>query len=381
MHVDNRLSDTGKVVSSVCRALRRVASEATHLSNDAIDMQWSIAEQHAIGSILIEQWRIDGQPLSIAQQLQINDHIQACTQRSDLLSIFGYAITRALAQNNVRAIIYKGLPLSQHLFRRYDARLAGDIDLLVAPHDLPNAARALQGLGFDCVVDAKWLLEPGFMRSFYEVEFRSTAPTVEIDVHWQLAPRWIAHPSRCHDLLRAQRTIHVNGNAWPWLDAADVWFIQCVELIKSGWIELKSVVSFVLAWDEVVAADMTEKAGQIANGFSGVQKACLMSLLRDWFGREVREKQTANDTSHTVKGKALAHAIAHILFFDGSGTHGRMKRKVLEFSKYTHHPAATATVLVDRLLTPHYRDLSSVAPGATRSALIFAKAKRLMRTR
>jgi hypothetical protein len=381
MHAANTLSGTGAVLSSVCRPLSRAASNAKHLSADELDAQWLIARRHAIAPMLIEQWRIDSQPLSLSQQIDVDSEIKTCAQRAALMSMFGRAVLDALSSSAVPCLIYKGLPLSKHVFGRHDARLTGDIDLLVSEGDLPRTAEVLKALGFECVVDVKWLSAPGFVRDFYEVEFRSKNPGMEIDVHWQLAPRWIAHPRRCHELIAQPVTISISGTDWPWLDAADVWFVQCVELIKSEWVEFKSIVSFALAWDVVIADKMTDKAKFLAGLFSPQQRTCLRYLLRDWLDREVWADNGADEKRQMRDGASLAARIGHILFADNPSILSKINRRRVECSKYLHHESSAAAVLFDRLTTPHYDDLLHAKPGCNRTALTIEKSKRMLRLR
>jgi Uncharacterised nucleotidyltransferase len=374
----NTLSDAGKVLLSACRALNRAVPPANFLPEDEVNAQMVIAQQHAIESIIFEQWRIDGQTLSSDQSHLVANQQQKSIQRAALMLMFGRAILQLLNAEKVRAIIYKGLPLSKHLFGRHDARFTGDIDLLIDSKDLPNAARLLRELGFNCVVDTQWLTQPSFIHNFYEVEFRSIDPAIEIDVHWQLAPRWIAHPSQCQRLLRSEAAIEIGGHTWPWIDPAEVWFVQSVELMKSDWIEFKSVVSFVHAWDVVVANDMIGEAAKAIALFSVEQQACLRSLLSDTFDRQVWNFEDTIATARIQTGVRLARKIERLLLAGETGIAGALGKKAVQLSKYAHHLSPAASVFFDRMTTPHYDDLAKVSPVANRASLLVAKSKRIL---
>ncbi len=94
----------------------------------------------------------------------------------------------ALAEAGIRALLLKGAAIGARLYENPAARLAGDIDLLVAPGEAAEAVRVLGGLGFrDPLSRAR-----GEERASHAVTFYRPGPRpATVDLHAGLY--W------CHD--------------------------------------------------------------------------------------------------------------------------------------------------------------------------------------
>lgn len=132
------------------------------------------------------------------------------------------AAIRALDAVGIRALAFKGLALGVQAHGDYAIRGAGDLDLLVSPHDLDRAHQTLDQAG--------WRPAPGypvpgptwawrhFVRTSNELSLRGARS--EIDLHWHLVPTRGTFPE--FDTLWGRRdVVSVAGHPIPTLAPFD----------------------------------------------------------------------------------------------------------------------------------------------------------------
>src|SRR4051794_25883257 len=93
-------------------------------------------------------------------------------------------VLRALRAEGCRSIVLKGPAFRRHLHADGSPRAYGDLDLLVAPHDLARAGAALSGLGFEMALDHRD--SPNWSEPHAQEWGRPGGPRV-VDLHWRIA--------------------------------------------------------------------------------------------------------------------------------------------------------------------------------------------------
>lgn len=95
-------------------------------------------------------------------------------------------VLEALTQAAVEVILLKGAELRFRLYGDPAVRSMGDLDLLVAPADLPRVAGTLSGLGYRLFMEHR--LRPADWRGVgNELAYAPPAPmTLYVDVHWEI---------------------------------------------------------------------------------------------------------------------------------------------------------------------------------------------------
>ncbi|MGH2951065.1 MAG: nucleotidyltransferase family protein [Solirubrobacterales bacterium] len=125
----------------------------------------------------------------------------------------------ALDAAGVRSLLLKGPALARLLYAADEHRGYTDVDLLVAPPDLPRARRALSDLGYANRSEGRGIDDvAGILHAEIWLRFGEDAPLAMVDLHWRLAgceaPAQIAW-----DALRARRTwIELEGRRVAVLD-------------------------------------------------------------------------------------------------------------------------------------------------------------------
>ena len=326
--------------------------------------------------MLLHHWQIDCQALPPELVPIVNQHDLQTRQRVRLLATYSRAILFALQKNGLKAIIYKGLPLSVHLYGADIVRSSGDIDVLALRDDLPAIAAQLEKLGLCCVIASDWLSQRLLTGNFFEMEWRDTLIGVEVDVHWRLAPRWIPHVDMTSQLLGGCTEIPVDGQMWPWCGAGQIWYIQLIELIKADWLEPKSLVSFAHAWDIVLQDGDEHAAGLLLRTLPATLADCAVLLLSESLHRRVPDEWVKNARQNALAGVA-ARCIHAVYFAPQPNNQFASASVLLRAVRYLSCGWALPKTIFSRIFTPHYLDLAAVQPNANRAQLAMAKIRRL----
>ena len=364
------------ILPGLCRPIRRASHALARVSESTARSQWDSAVRYGVAPVLLHHWQIDCQALPPELVPIVNQHDLQTRQRVQLLATYSRAILSALQKNGLKVIIYKGLPLSVHLYGDDIVRNSSDIDLLVSRDDLPAISEQLEGLGLGCVIAPEWLSRRLLTDNFFEVEWRDGLVAVEVDVHWRLAPRWIPHVDMTSQMLHARKEIKVGGQMWPWCGAGQIWYIQLIELIKADWLEPKSLVSFAHAWDIVLQDGDEHAAGLLLRTLPATLADCAVLLLSESLHRRVPDEWVKNARQNALAGVA-ARCIHAVYFAPQPNNQFASASVLLRAVRYLSCGWALPKTIFSRIFTPHYLDLAAVQPNANRAQLAMAKIRRL----
>ena len=95
----------------------------------------------------------------------------------------------ALEASGVRALPYKGPALAASLYEDPALRQYYDLDILVAPADVEEAARVLQGLGFVAGGPLEGAEHDHHVHEDCELHFRHPRADLLVELHWEALPR------------------------------------------------------------------------------------------------------------------------------------------------------------------------------------------------
>lgn len=121
--------------------------------------------------------------------------------RNVTLAEKGVQVVNVLQEAGIACLLLKGMALSQQLYGDLACRNSLDIDLLVQPKDVIQAAQLLEGLGyhFKGWPDRNWnpadCYDSGWQVTKVEINFDCPASEVAInyhlvDLHWDLSGTW-----------------------------------------------------------------------------------------------------------------------------------------------------------------------------------------------
>lgn len=187
-------------------------------------------------------------PLQKALHRTRLQHQLAMVRLSDILSIF--------SENGLTAFPLKGPQLADEVYPESGLRPSDDLDLLVSPHQVREADKALQALGYGHAPHALPLL---IQRSFhFHAGYQHSEHKQYVELHWRPAdisilPRWrenwltgLQHNPAAN---ATYLTVHLAKHAWalqdvtcsacdpllalhPWSDIRLLWILDLHLLMK-----------------------------------------------------------------------------------------------------------------------------------------------------
>jgi hypothetical protein len=101
-------------------------------------------------------------------------------------------ITKYFADNNLRAIPYKGPVLAQSAYGDLALRSFSDLDLLISPADFPRAKQVLAEIGYQPSKPLTPAVERLWLRTGYERSFDGAAGKNLLELQWRLLPYFYA---------------------------------------------------------------------------------------------------------------------------------------------------------------------------------------------
>jgi hypothetical protein len=196
-----------------------------------------MAGAHALTPLLksyLEQFPHQFVPRSVFQSLEKS--VTAGALHNLLLASELLTISRHLRSRRIEHLAYKGPLLAADLFGGLDRRLSSDLDIVVPRHKLKQACMALAELGFK---DKNSFNSSQLAASFrYGFEHTFTRGEVAIDLHWRLAPAYVAPTLDEAGIWQRSREAPFFGQTIPTFCPEDLLFALCLHAGGHDWLEI-----------------------------------------------------------------------------------------------------------------------------------------------
>ena len=186
-------------------------------------------------------------PASLAGQLVW----EARHQQRASLALIALALEAlpALEQKGLRALVLKGPALAMQTTGLARGRGGGDLDLLVAPEDLPAAVAVLEGLGFHRPAG----MFPRQLNSFWGHYARWSGHELNLerpgnpclDLHWALNTVRAPLPPFAV-LWQARQAVNLNGRTVPTLSLEHAFRHSCLHAASDQWMNLHHLLDIAL---------------------------------------------------------------------------------------------------------------------------------------
>ena len=169
----------------------------------------SVAEHHGVGAIL---WEATAGAAMPSVHGALDATVRAAIAREVFVQREVRAVTAALADGGVRALLLKGTALAYTAYPQPWLRPRTDTDLLVGAEDAPAASHALSGLGYErtdaitsgTLVSHQWAFERHDAHGVRHV----------LDLYWKIVnPHMLADALTFDDLWAGSSVVHSLGNA------------------------------------------------------------------------------------------------------------------------------------------------------------------------
>lgn len=170
------------------------------------------------------------------------------------------AICNRFQKDDITAVPFKGLGLSQRLYGDLHFRLHTDHDILVKRDQVREAAAALQSCGFQLsqtLFQSDW---SALVSRVYSLEFHHPVLRVLVDLQWDIANGYVSPPLPEKELFRNIATVSILDQPVPFFKDDVVLLLLCVHGAKNGWCELRALLDLAMmtqkmeeaVWREVI---------------------------------------------------------------------------------------------------------------------------------
>jgi hypothetical protein len=143
-------------------------------------------------------------------------------------------LVHILAKHDIRVIPYKGPLLAKFLYGNIALRPAGDLDLLVHPHDYQKSIELLLSDGCELQMTCGW-----------ETHLMRAGDGVNIDIHRAITPWWYSFHINFDDLWQRCSKFSILNVNLPNLCLDDLLVLLCIALVKDT-AEAKGIPLFKL---------------------------------------------------------------------------------------------------------------------------------------
>ncbi|HEX7810169.1 MAG TPA: nucleotidyltransferase family protein [Thermoanaerobaculia bacterium] len=266
-------------------------------------------------------------------------------------------VLRALADDDITAIPYKGPALAIAGYGDLSLRRFVDLDVIVRKDDVERAHGMLTQLGYR--------LEPAvtsgqlafLIRTQHDLVFKRDDGRMIVELHWEVASKRFAAELAAEDLWSHATTQRVGGSEMLTLAPEDMLLSLCVHGSKHLWERLAWVCDIAewiaahpgLQWRELVAR--AERTGQQRMLLVGLQLAAelLDAPLPDFV-------QSAIDADRAIT--RLADQAKRVIFRDPPRPPGMISS--LRFNLLVRPSAAAKWNYLHHLLTPTEADVRAI---------------------
>lgn len=189
----------------------------------------------------------------------------------------------ALARAGVRAAPYKGPFLAERLYPAHALRPSGDLDVLVAPTELPRAVAALEGIGYGLRARTD---EARYRREHHDVQLdRPRSPLLEL--HHRPLSGFAAELAAAPLLARATPTVTRGGAPALRFAAEDELHLLALHAASHLFLRLTWLVDIALLAARHPGLDGATLAARARAAGTGAALACALEQVRRRLGAPV----------------------------------------------------------------------------------------------
>ncbi len=186
-----------------------------------------------------------------------------------LLGLVSVHLTQALAQAGIRSLILKGAFLAEAIYGDPGRRAASDIDLLVAPSDLPGAVEVTRRAGYGAPSDQ--VGRDGLPPLHYALSHES-GRLPALDLHWRV--HWYERAFACDMLARAAEDQRFGLRATP----LDELVSMLLFYARDGFLDLRLAIDLATWWDLLGARLQAGVLGELIERYPGLNRALLAAM-------------------------------------------------------------------------------------------------------
>ena len=211
------------------------------LLQHTLDWVWLLgaAEQNGMAPLLY--WHLNRLAPAAVPGAVLDDLRQrflANARRTLLLTGELLRLLPLFAGHGIRAIPFKGPTLAAYAYGNVALRHFMDLDLLIAPADLPRARQLLAAEGYRSELSLAPDQEDAYLASIGQLPFVTEGGTCLVELHARIAPRAFHFPLGPERLWARLRPLSLGGREIHTLAGEDLLLVLCAHGAKHLWASL-----------------------------------------------------------------------------------------------------------------------------------------------
>ncbi len=208
-----------------------------HLLQSPVDWQalLGLADHHGISYLLYEKLAALRAEVPSPVLASLRQNYQTNVQRSLLLARELFRVLDCLGEQEIEAIPYKGLVLSEQCYGDSAMRQAGDNDVFIRRRDAMHARDAVLGLGYTPREPIPAAAEQDYLSDGYECTFDSPAGKNLLELQWALEPRFYSVDYDMEGLFARAVKVTLAGREVNTPSAEDLILVLSVHAAKHAW--------------------------------------------------------------------------------------------------------------------------------------------------
>jgi hypothetical protein len=214
------------------------ADRVRALLRQPLDWPWllDMAAGHATTALLarhLTQAAPNAVPADVLSSLRDWSHDNAC--RNLYMTGELFRTLSLFAARGVRVVPFKGPTLAAQVYGNLVLRRFVDLDLLVAPADLPRARALLAELGYHSLLSLAPAEEDAYLATVGQMPFVNEGETCMVELHARIAPRDFHFPLGLASLWPRLGSVSLMGREVCTLSGEDLLLVLCAHGAKHGW--------------------------------------------------------------------------------------------------------------------------------------------------
>ncbi len=327
------------------------------------NLDWALvlqtARAHALAPLLEWHLRRKGFPnIPAFVQEELRQRFRDNALHSLLLGGELVRLGRLLASHNIRALPFKGPTLAALAYGNLALREFVDLDLLLAPADLPRARKLLEEAGYHSALPLAAAQEDAYRATIGQMPFVRDHPRILVELHARLMPRDFHFPLNLERLWPQRQPVVVAGQEVCTLGPEDLLLVLCAHAAKHGWGRLGWVADVATLLRTSPALDWTELRRR-ARGLSAQRILALGVLL----AHELLQAPLSEDVLQEARSSgpvlALAARVTREMFQPRDGRPQGFQEALFQF-RLRERPGDGLRYALSLALAPTVADWTAV---------------------
>lgn len=219
------------------------AERNTVVARAAARIDWTlfsaVVERHRVAGLVWPVLREAGVEVPQNVRDSLAAAAGAIAAQNLMLAAASIRLNRAFEEASVPILFVKGISLGQLAYRDISLKAGWDVDILVPPERIVDAAAILEKAGFGLISPAPPLGRERLSQwhEFWKESIWCDGDSVHVELHTRLADNRALIPGI--DWRAPRQDVAVMGHALPTLRTKELFAYLCVHGASSGWFRLK----------------------------------------------------------------------------------------------------------------------------------------------